>query len=98
MKIHCQILGYSIQQETVCTASGNNPLCRKCLGLEEKTVRPESGKKESRKRCECGWAFLPKSNRQERCERCQKQNERDKTRGRVARFRKRVNGRSLVTV
>lgn len=31
MRIHCLILGFRIDRETVCNASGNHPLCQKCL-------------------------------------------------------------------
>jgi hypothetical protein len=54
MKVYCEILGFVVDQEAVCMASGNHPLCRKCLGLEDKSPKPEPGKREARKRCECG--------------------------------------------
>ena len=38
MKIHCAILGFQIDRETVCGASGNHPLCRKCLGQENERI------------------------------------------------------------
>lgn len=68
MKIFCLLLGFEIDRELVCRASGINPLYRKCLGQEE--AEPVPGNRESRKRCECGRVFFAKSNRQRLCEIC----------------------------
>lgn len=52
-----------------------------------------------RKKCErCPETFLAKNNRQRFCPACQKWNEKEKTRVRMATLRKKSNGISLVTV
>jgi len=49
--------------------------------------------------CErCGESFRAGSNRQQFCDSCQKAAWNDKTRKRMARMRKRVNGESVVTI
>lgn len=59
----------------------------------------EGRKRLIRKKCErCPEIFLAKSNAQRFCPACQKWNENEKTRARMANLRKKTSGVSLVTV
>ncbi len=63
--------------------------------------RRDDRKRMIRKRCErpgCQETFPARSNRQRFCPACQKWNENEKTRSRMADLRKKPNGMSLVTV
>lgn len=62
--ILCRVVGFEIDKESICMASGENILCREC-GIEK-------SKSQIRKRCSCGKGFFPKSNRQRSCDRCSK--------------------------
>lgn len=74
--IDCAILGFEIHSEA-CNASGNHSICRKCRSVvEDNPAIPLERARRSRKRCECGRIFSPKSNRQRLCEICKPQAER----------------------
>jgi len=45
MRIHCLILGFRIDREKVCNASGNHPLCRKCLSRQSEPADLSAGEK-----------------------------------------------------
>ena len=82
MKVNCAVLGFPIE---ICAASGNHPLCRKCLATNvatSKVMKPRSIEEEckAKKRCECGRFFLMNSNRQIYCPKCQKRGYRKKAR------------------
>ncbi len=73
--INCLLLGFQVGH---CTGSGEHPLCRKCLGqvapppkraIQDEPETPVT-RRGIRRRCECGRAFIPGSNRQRVCERC----------------------------
>lgn len=108
MRVNCAVLGFSIDPDAVCsTKAGKQSECRKCEagrksgkggGNITTPVDSPGEKRKARKRCECGRLFLPKSNRQERCERCRKWNNNEKTRARMARFRKKAKTRAVVTI
>ena len=70
MKSFCAVLGFEIDRETLCAASGKNLLCRKCGGQENERLNPPIANRNPRKRCECGKSFFPKSNRHKFCDRC----------------------------
>ena len=98
MNVYCAILGFRIDREMVCTASGNHPPCRKCMGRKEKADDNQTGRRRARKHCACGRVFLPKSNRQEHCERCRRWNDDEKARLRMANFRRKAKIGLAVTV
>lgn len=77
MKVHCPLLGFSIDREAGCTASGNHPLCRKCRG----EAGVPSVERKAKKHCgRCGKVFSRKSNAEKYCEWCRKWAYRDKAR------------------
>ncbi len=59
---NCAVLGFSIDEDS-CIASGKNRACQRCLQDEEARAGTSTVKR-ARKRCECGRAFSPTSNRQ----------------------------------
>jgi len=79
------------------------PLDKELKGIfsnETLTLEIRDGRKRmSRQKCErCPETFLAKSNAQRFCPDCQKWNENEKTRTRMANLRKKANVLSLVTV
>jgi hypothetical protein len=83
----CGLLGLLIE-ETACAASGNHPACQKCRAENAEPVPALSNgeRKPPRRRCACGRAFIPGSNRQGSCPRCSEQKEKEHNRARCRRY------------